>query len=300
MSRRTTVLVVLSVFLLAHAAGCGKPDAGGKGPEVPTGGQATVPGESKAPATPPPAAASGAKASAPDDDEPKVPSPADVSEGPASDAKLKLTAKELRKATLADPEAYLEAHKDDRFELTGVVTEVGRAPDGGKFIALLWVDKPDDEITPTIQCVTSEPAPWATAKPGQTVRLEGTLGKSLFGLGMSGCKILKVAGTPWKTRTAEELSKALQADGPKTVARFGNRTVPVKGEIESLKPDADGFEVTIKFKTPAGAPEVYVRALASIIANLKPGDEATFYAAWPGIGYEWMQLNQGTLIDPAK
>lgn len=220
-----------------------------------------------------------------DDEESSTPELADVSGGPKSTAKLKLTSKALAEEWKGNKDAFKKKYDKKPVEVTGIVVGVGRDLGvAGSALVLNGAEDPQQFRTIEINCQTDVKDPWKKAKLGQTVRLSGTM--SIIGdPTMSKCKILTVAGEPWKVRTAEELSKGFAADAAKAEEKFRGRFVAVSGEIGKIEfNDVKAASVTLK--TPAGSPAVIGRFSAfelPFTSKLKSGQKIVLYGKSPSL-----------------
>ena len=190
-----------------------------------------------------------------------------------------LEPEDFYKELKANKTAATEKYKGKVIQLTGVLNKYLKTLSGKVELNLLAPGYILD-----IQCYTTDPEPWTTAVPCQTVTLKGRFPDKFIIPQLRDCVILKVTGENSTTFTVIELARAYDSDPKGFMDEYYDTCLIISGVVES-KTEDDGLvaEVHVTFKTDSN-----VKVVADFLKwgrdadRLKVGEPARIVGRFSG------------------
>jgi tRNA_anti-like len=187
-----------------------------------------------------------------------------------SPGEFRVEALNFRKEFRDDVKAATKKYHGMIIEVQSAVEEVGATATGDGYFLLAGVTEP---LPLNFQCLTVDKQPWASAIPGQTVKLRGrceVLGEELK---LRDCKILEVTGPGPLLIAAVKLVQDYDKDAAATAKMYDDRYLLLTGEVDRTEEIAalNTARILIKVAGKITVSCVLDSMMADQAKRLKPG-----------------------------
>jgi hypothetical protein len=140
----------------------------------------------------------------------------------------------------ANPDAIHEKYQGGSLEIAGTVEEVGANLASNSVVSIRAGGEKDAiGLLPVVQCVMTDPEPWAKLARGQQATIRGDIGYLPFQANMENCRIVASGPPTVLTVSASQLASEL-ADKDKFKKTYAGKNVIVTGKVVEKKADTAG------------------------------------------------------------